>query len=133
MAFNVPNFNLLCNVWQGLCPGNVLPGAAPGGAPDIAILPCQLYTWPKEGWVANPVDGAGPVPGPNYTMVILRIPKLTDIRDFCNAAGPDIVECPAGSNRWYIVRCVEDQHKGFPNEYRRLMMSKCFVWPTPIP
>lgn len=131
MPFTPPNFNLLANVWQGLCPLHVFPIAPPVTPPD-ALIQCQLYLWPKSGYSVNFFSADG-TEGSYTTAMTLRVPMLTDLRDVFNASGNDIVEVPAGSNRWYYIVQVDDQHKGFANEYRFAFIEKCFQWPTPTP
>lgn len=63
----------------------------------------------------------------------LLLPPLTDIQDCFNAGGPDTVEAPAGSGRFYLVDMVDDLGKGFANEHRFALMEKTGTWPSPIP
>lgn len=131
MPFIPPNFNILANVWHGECAGHVFPGGPPGRAPDM-LIPCQLYLWPKSSIASNFFSADGT--SFSYTLnMMLRVAKLVDLRDVFNASGNDLVEVPAGSNRWYYVTQVDDEHKGFTNEYRFAFIAKCFTWPTPIP
>lgn len=51
-------------------------------------------------------------------MPWLLLPALTDIRQQWNGLPPDMVEVPAGSNRFYGVIGVDDIGKGFANEHR---------------
>ncbi len=92
---------------------------------------------PSSGW-----DGGQQIV-PIDTTILL--PALTDIRDGYGAAlTPDVVECPSGSGRWYVVFGVDDFGKGFPNEHRYALVNKIgqwiggttyagLFWPTPIP
>lgn len=118
MAFVVPQFNLLCNVWHGQAP-------PPVGAPDIAILPCQL---------AWDVLGDKPfVVGTNvFHLMKVRVPILTDLRGTASSTGRDVVEIPASSGRFYIVHFVDDVARGFGNEYRAAGVQLA-DWPTPLP
>lgn len=131
MAFSVPTFPLLCNLYRGPWTARVFADQ----------LPCNLAmgrrvntTWFDE------------VPQSEATGVFfqLLVPALSDVRDLSNAITPDVVECPEGSGRWYGVSYVDDVGKGFPNEYRIAFISKIFealdpalypglFWPVPIP
>jgi len=132
MAFSLPNFNLFAGIWHGLCPGGVPNPAPPALGPD-ATVPCQLYLWSKSIVEVGVVPPPGTSPLSYSIAVTLRVPAFTDIRDLYSAAGNDLVECPVGSNRFYYVNQVDDQHKGFPNEYRFALLQKVYTWPTPIP
>jgi hypothetical protein len=131
MAFTVPTFNLTCNVYTNPWPPT---------APRLAAQACALAAgrimrqW-SNGYSPEQVLGM---------YVSLLLPALTDIRDSANASDWDIVECPAGTGRWYYVVQVEDVGKGYPNEYRLALLNKIqqsvdpvlfagVFWPTPIP
>jgi hypothetical protein len=132
MAFTVPDFPLTCNIWTG--------PAFPAGAPRLTS-PCNLAFGKRV--TISPEDVTTNVALLAASQLLL--PKLTDIRDAsCNVVnGADIVECPAGSGRYYFSEYVEDLGKGFANEHRIAMLIKAcaanstaFVghnWPTPIP
>lgn len=131
MAFTLPTFNLICNI------DTVLPG-------DIHVFrlnsPCNLAMGRRvasEASTAGVLDQSGLVP-------ILLLPPLTDIRDASCGGFNDLVECPAGSGRYYIATNVDDVGKGFPNEHRLATLGKIWgfagngagltlPWPTPIP
>ncbi len=130
-VFSLPTFNLACGIWHGLCPAHVFPPAPPALGPDLTPL-CQLYVYSRNQTENNFFSSDGSPSSYNLNS-LLRLPPATDVRDVFNASDCDIVEVPIGSNRWYYVVTVEDVHKGFPNEYRVAMISKCFVWPTPVP
>jgi len=125
MAYKVPTFNILCNIWHGLAPGTV-----PTGPPDIANQTCQLRA---------PGHSIGEIPGvanreqdfwmPGWALLV---PKLTDVRDEFSGTFPDVVECPAGSGRLYLAKHVDDVGKGFANEYRTAYLMK-MAFPNPIP
>lgn len=51
-------------------------------------------------------------------LMELLLPAGTDVRAPWNAGKPDLVECPAGSGRFYAVAWVDDIGKNFPNEHR---------------
>jgi hypothetical protein len=137
MAFTVPTFPILCNIYTGQ--------AYPPGAPRGANVPCNLAYGRR---VASPVqDQTLPSDGyPQGPLAHLLVEKGTDIRDrFNNNPSPnaDIVECPAGTGRYYRVEIVDDIGRGFPNEHRFATMQKMSgvnsewvgwpAWPVPIP
>jgi hypothetical protein len=118
MAFRLPTFNLACAVYDF--------GTAPAGPPRIASVPCQLRAPLHVSTNPSAVFGSG-------SGWVLAVPKLTDLRDFFNAAGNDTVECPVGSGRFYNLDIVDDVAKGFSNEYRIALLYKTLTWPTPVP
>jgi hypothetical protein len=75
----------------------------------------------------------------------LLLPPHTDIRTAILRGWYDVVECPAGSSRWYITIFVDDVGKGFPNEFRFAELSQISdslnttptytgaTWPVPMP
>lgn len=126
MAFRLPTFNLTCNIWQNVGAPLTMP---PPGPPTFPGVPCQL----RVVWTAYVVNATG-----SAFWRMLLLPALTDIRPAHAGGGQaDAVECPAGSGRFYNVLSVEDQHKGFPNEYRFAVLNtnpnRAGYWPTPTP
>lgn len=132
MAYTLPEFNLTCNIYTGPWLTKVLRIS-----PDCNLAMSKRV---QEGAVEIGV-GFG---FSNPTMSLL-LPPLTDVRDASGASEQyDIIECPAGSSRWYGVLGVDDIGKGFANEHRVAFISKLFqaqdptpfagaIWPTPIP
>lgn len=122
MAYSLPSFNLLCNIYTKTAL-TVLP------APRIANVPCNL----AHGRRVYPVG----VPGVAGAAKLL-LPAGTDIRDASTLGAnlADTVEVPAGSGRHYVVITVDDLGKGFANEHRYAIISKTVqygFWPAPIP
>ena len=135
MAFSVPTFNLVCNIYTGPWLTKVL---------RIADCPCNLALGRRsQKWmfIDTYIDYMSVNPN-------LLLPALTDIRDLSTVspagAYADIVECPSGTGRWYWVNSVDDVGKGFDNEYRMAGLQKILEfmdpvnyagakWPTPIP
>lgn len=121
MAYRLPTFNLMCNIWTG--PVFIFP---PPGPPRLTVA-CQLRMY-KTGFTIGRVGATA-----NGAVSILT-PARTDIRPgigFWPIA--DCVECPAGSGRFYLVAVVDDVARGFANEYR---MAVCLSQPRltmPIP
>jgi hypothetical protein len=116
MAFKIPTFNLLCNLYTS----RVLPPAVPR-----LRVRCQLRT-PRHTAPAGSVSAY---------PVFLILPALTDVRDLSSGTSADAAEVPAGSGRFYEVLNVDDVAKGFANEYRLCLLIKIVLpkWPTPIP
>jgi hypothetical protein len=131
MAFTVPTFNLLCNVYTGPWVSKVL---------RIPDLPCNLAIGRR---VQQEIQAFGPGAF-GASSPCLLVPALTDIRDLSCVDVSDIIECPSGSGRWYGVTIVDDMAKGFSNEYRLVGLTKAcnnnsdvefagVYWPVPIP
>jgi len=115
----VPTFNLTCNIWFGAAPG------PPIGLPNLAAVPCQLQLGERV-----------PVQSNQLFCEYILLPKLTDVAATPRALllpNADIVECPAGSLRYYVVMMVDDVGKGFANEYRQAMVQHAAGWPVPTP
>jgi hypothetical protein len=127
-----PTLNLFCNIWKQWNLG----GPAPLVAPTYANVLCNLQYGRKEHVPVQPVA--------NYPVQYLLVGKGTDLQD-SDVNFPailDLVECPAGSKRWYVVEYVEDQAKGFPTETRVAILIKAYIpypgqptykWPVPYP
>jgi len=120
MSFRPPAFNLTCNVWHDYT--HVAPAYA---APD-ATFACNLSPGRR---VIVSAGGNVTQLNPRFAMELL-LPKRSDIRAAWNAiATEDLVEVPAGTNRWYAVSAVDDVGRGFTNEYR---LALIYVVPGPI-
>lgn len=118
MAFVLPTFNLTYNLWHG-------PHVPPGDPPDDSG-DCQLRGANHTAATVNPTPelAAGA-----YAL----FPPGADIRDQNTLNGSDVIEIPAGSERYYLVLMVDDIAKGFTNEHRYAVLMKRGFWPTPIP
>lgn len=143
MAFHLPTFNLTCNLWTA---GN--PVANP---PDVVVLG-NLTPYRQGLWAVSSAVATINVPS-NYEsptqLTQLLLPPATDIRGYDTVAPavPTLVECPAGTGRYYIVYWVEDVGKGFTNEHRLALMQQATAplllafgnpwaapgWPWPMP
>jgi hypothetical protein len=104
MAFRVPVFNILANLWTF----HAAPYPPPG-APRIANQQCQLYHCKEQPLVS----GAG-----LELAMLIRLPAGTDIRGPLSTTNFDVVEVPVGSGNWYLAEDVNDIARGFQNEYR---------------
>jgi len=133
VAFTLPTFNLTCNIHT----------TAAGTNTFRLTSDCNLALGRRVTMLSG---GFGTVaPGNMYGAVpTLLFPALTDVRDSSCGGGQDIIECPAGSGRWYTVELVDDIGKGFANEHRYAIVAKIWgftgngagltlPWPTPIP
>lgn len=118
MPYVIPAMPIECKIYTQAPP--------PVGPPRVTTM-CQLR---YPGKLSTGQDSA--LSGWPFLWAIL-LPPLTDIRDTHSPSGADLVECPSGSNRFYVVRHVDDVAKGFPNEYRIAMVGKIGPWPEPIP
>lgn len=136
MAFTLPKFNLTCAVWHDYLLTPPIP-ATPPSTGASSYSECQLYEWsratvPAAYYIAPPTD-IRPWWFTLQQSIQIRLPKGFDVRDSQNAEGADVIECPAGTGRYYVVTQVDDLHRGFPNEYRLAQCVKAWTWPTPIP
>lgn len=134
MAFELPTFNLLCNIADG----PQWPAAV-----RVANVPCNL-AWGKRVQQTAGTSGGSPSTG---SLITLLLPALTDVRDGTGnnpPFGADLIEVPSGSGRWYYVTAVDDIGKGFANEHRACPLSKAsanidgavwpgLFWPIPMP
>jgi hypothetical protein len=118
MGYQLPNFNLVCNIIDN----TTYP--LPRVTSD-----CNL-AWGNRVNVAS-TGGTGAIGIPLVCMTLL-LPPLTDVRGPLSSTGADTVECPAGSGRYYAVVFVDDIGKGFDNEHRAAMLEQ-FQVPTPLP
>lgn len=109
MPFVLPSFPLTINIWH-----NWLTGVNSYALPDLTSL-CNLSPGKRVMYTAEK-GAAGPSEANNAMEMLL--PPLTDIRPAYNSVNPDMVECPAGSKRLYLVEWVDDIAKGFANEHR---------------
>lgn len=116
----LPTMNLFCNVWWGV-PGPFVP---PFGPPNLVGIPCQLE-FPQHSFI--------PANVPAWNMYI-KLPKLTNVMAPRNVPpGYDMIECPAGSARYYLTVMVDDVGKGFTNEYRMAVCTQVHPFPQPTP
>jgi hypothetical protein len=131
MAFSVPVFPLVCDVYRGPWVSRALAFSTPA----------NLAFGRRVGFAETELI---PQLQPLVNIYQLLLPAVTDVRDFSNAITPDVVEVPAGSGRWYGVGSVDDVGKGFSNEYRLVIITKIYeqldpaaypglFWPVPIP
>lgn len=124
MAYVVPGFNIVCNIWSS--------GSGPppiGVAPRISNQPCGL-TFGRRANVAS--SGGTTLAGVPIQTISLLLPKLTDVRGPQDSVGPDWVECPALTGRWYQVTFVDDVGKGYANEYRQAsLFAVAGSWSAP--
>lgn len=124
MGYTLPTFNLDVNIFTG----------------GVVTVPPRL-TVKGNLALGRRIQLAMGIPGdtdgPSISMTLL-LPPGTDIRDSLNVGTADVVEVPAGTQRFYMVTTVDDIGKGFPNEHRYAMLVKTVpsplgAWPTPIP
>jgi len=111
MAYVLPTFNLVVNIWH---PVVVIP---PPGVPNIVTVGNLT---PGRRWQWGSAFGMG--------RMYLLLPPLTDVR----VGG--VAEVPGGSTRWYKVFWVDDIGKGFANEHRYAILDADVAnWPIPYP
>lgn len=112
MAFHQPNFNLLANVTTCDVPG--VP-AIPIGAIRLPNQPCALVYGKRS---ANSSSGGTTLPGIPVETINVLFPKGTDVRGPQDTVSFDMIECPAGTGRWYMCVFLDDIGKGYLNEHR---------------
>lgn len=134
MGFSVPEFPSTCDIYTMVDPLDFNTRE-----PRLSSI-CQLRLYGRLNKYSS-----GPTPGGNLAAVgsAILLPARTDVRDgSCSHLAPDIIECPAGTGRWYVVSHVDDVARDFPNEYRLAAVDKIFSgvnfpnfpdWPVPIP
>lgn len=133
MAFSVPAFNLLCDLWTGPWLTKVL---------RLSGVQCNLQMSPRRevGPAYYEDADAARLNGPLY----LLLPSRTDVRSPTFTGVADVVECPSGTGRWYAVTFVDDVGRGFSNEFRLAQMVQItqfvngvqyagLLWPVPMP
>jgi len=119
MSFQQPIYNLTVSVYT-------FTHTFPLGAPRLV---CQgNLAWGKRVSLNNFVGGEA--------IMTLLVPPGTDVRGPVCTTGPDYVEVPAGTGRFYQVIGVDDLGKGFANEHRGVLLLATRdngTWPNPIP
>ncbi len=128
MPFVLPNFNIVCNVDQPDVVG--VPGV-PTGPPRLANQPCALVYGRRVNVAATGDDLAPDIP---CQAMNLLLPKGTDVRGPQDDVSFDMIECPAGTGRWYWVIFVDDIGRGYANEHRTAsMVALTGTWAAPYP
>jgi hypothetical protein len=129
MPYRLPTFNLTCKVWTfPAISGMPVP---PVAAPRIAAQTCALV-YGRRVNVAS-TGGTG-IPGVPIIGMSLLLPALTDVRGQQDSVGPDLVEVPVGSGRYYGCLLVDDIGKGWPNEHRTAgLFAAVGSWIAPYP
>jgi hypothetical protein len=121
MGFSLPVFNLTCNVWSF-----GIPTSQP---PRLSAVICNFCRGERESYAAPWTVNLGQQLG----CMWLLVPWATDLRDTATVAGPDTVEVPAGSGRFYTIIWVDDAGYGFANAHRFAALLKLSPGPTPFP
>jgi len=117
MAYTIPTFNLICDLYTG--PPGVIPPVGPARLTVLVNLsPGRRVMMPSAGFLV---------------LMEVLLPAGTDIRGGMSATGSDIIELPQGSARYYKVLGVDDVAKGFANEYRIAWCAQQPPQPTPLP
>lgn len=120
--YTLPQFNLTVNIWRA---GVVPPTGPPASSPKGNLAWGRRVAVPSTG-------GTSSIGIPLMTMTLL-LPPHTDVRGDPFGINADVIECPAGTGRYYICRFVDDLGKGFANEHRGAVLTQVLPWPTPIP
>jgi len=105
MAFQLPTFNLICNIWRF---------GVPTTDPPVAIAACNL-AWGRRVFSGDTATDPLGLALPSMTLLL---PTGSDIQSDVDTNGsPDTVEVPAGSSRFYTVHYVDYRGAGFLNEH----------------
>jgi hypothetical protein len=115
MAYVLPTFNLSVSIWTNA----TYPG------------PARLVTVGNLAWGRRVNVASMSTIGAEQGLTLL-LPKLTDVRSSNMPSGPDLVECPTGSGRFYEVAFVDDIGKGFSNEHRAAVLAQLVPMPQPL-
>jgi len=118
-VYVLPNFNITCNVWRF---GNAITNA-PDLTPTGNLSPGRL-TGVDEGLDPKSANTQG--------VMWLRLPAHTDVRDGKDVNGPDVIEAPAGSGKFYNCVWVDDIGTGFTNEHRFAALVGRGPWAVPF-
>lgn len=105
MAYRLPVFNTLCNIWDN-------PPVPPAPPSDTVL--CNL-AWGRR--VAVPSTGGTDTLGVVLMTMTLLVPSGTVLQGDPNLLTGSIVEVPAGSGRMYNVAMADMIAVGFANEH----------------
>lgn len=109
MAFTVPVFNILCDVWNA----GKTPAADP---PDTENVPCQFYVNSRGTFDVQPCELEV------YTPPLwVRLP----IDQIGIWEAGQIFEVASESGRYYRARFKERMHYGFSNQYLIIVVVQC--------
>lgn len=119
-TYSAPTFNLLANIWRF---------GIPTTNPPAVVVPCNIGPGQLTGTaLATYSPGLG-----RFGGMWGCFPKGTDVQDAKNGIGPDSVELPAGTGRFYQAIWVDDIGLGYSNEHRFAELYPVPAWPTPFP
>lgn len=120
MAFTVPTFNIVCEVWSG-----------PWLTKSFRFeSDCNLAFGRRVQQQA--LDDAVAEVAVGSVQMGLLLPKGTNIRDNNQGYPNDIFEVPAASGRWYQLIAYDDVGGGFENEYRLAVIVKISQYVDPV-
>lgn len=145
MAYTIPSFPLAVRIWRST--------SLVVNPPDVSAMGNLVSSRPD----ADPFPGIGigtlaqrQVAGAYWgRFATILLPRLTDVQPPNSTTNGDVLECPAGTGRYYFVVWVDDTGKGFANEHRYayvvalqtpamvgLFGNPCGIttaWPVPFP
>jgi len=119
MAFRLPDFNLVANLWT--CSGTAVPADGPA---DYSNIPVQKYVASRAAWPVSPAWANGFFLQ-YHPPVQLRFPRVAPFDTAWNTWPVTAAEVPAGSGQYYRTFWQEVQHEGFVNEYALLIAVQC--------
>lgn len=101
-------------------------GHPTSGAPDVEAV--GNFTQGKRVFSGDGFTTS--TPSQWFPVSFLLLPNGTDIRGEAGAAaGPDTVECPTGSGRYYSCQFADYVALGFPNQHIQAILTQI----TPMP
>jgi len=121
MAFQLPNFNILVNIWS-------YSGGLPSGPPRVSDAPANL-AWGKR--VSTMSTGGTSSIGVIVSTMTLLLESTTDIRGVNATTNSDWVEVPSGSGRFYRVWYADYIGYGFPNQHKGAILYQGNPFKTP--
>lgn len=109
MAYTVPIFNLLGDVWYA--------GKVPSAdAPDVENIELQKYIYSRAVYDVQPCEVEQFTP-PIFLRMSIDDSEAWELGQ--------VFEVPAESGMYYRARFKEIMHQGFPNQYRVVVVVQC--------
>lgn len=109
MAFSVPVFNVLIDLWFG----EHTPFTQDA---DVFNQSAQFYLNSRGALDVKPGDKSSYTP-----PIIVRLPTVA----IANWTAVTVMEIPGGTGRYYRARFKEVMHLGFPNQYLMIVAEQC--------
>jgi len=127
MAYVIPSFNLVCALYSWADWGGVWP---PTGDPRKVDQVCALIYGRRVNSVVenDNVEDKGTAGAMNVVF-----PVGADVRGNERLDGPDLMECPTNSGRWYRVIQTDTIGYGWPNAHGTAWVAAIPAsWPNEV-